>query len=327
LFTCAALPSATAHTSPPPPPNTYCFFNSPLPPFRCPTHQPTQPRCRYDKFIVQQLVGGRLWGLCGSSASSSTSGSTISTNTSLGPSSEASSDASRSSTPLTPAEPPLLASAERAYHMGTIPNAKGQTYVFDLRMMVCADDSGFKPCSLYARRAAAPLMERSPGEEAQERACGLRSHLSSVSSYTESMEEVGEAAGAAGGAAGVAAGGAAGGAGGGSGAKAASESWRQLGTNLSVLSGDLTWTTESERLIQADVRDFAILGLGVDDLIDAFVQSVLGASPQLSLSHLSPPPPPLSRINPHRFITPSHTHNHAYTRAFARLSTRSCYGH
>jgi len=51
-------------------------------------------------------------------------------------------------------------------------------------------------------------------------------------------------------------------------------SWAQLGTNLSKLTGELTWTTESERLLLADGRDFPRLGLGLDDLIDAFVQSV-----------------------------------------------------
>ena len=61
-------------------------------------------------------------------------------------------------------------------------------------------------------------------------------------------------------------------------AKSASMSWLQLGTNLSVLTGDLTWSTESERLIMADTRDFAMLGLGIDDLIDAFVQSCLAVT-------------------------------------------------
>jgi hypothetical protein len=59
------------------------------------------------------------------------------------------------------------------------------------------------------------------------------------------------------------------------GAKALSASWLQLGTNLSVLTGDLTWSTESERLVMMDARDFSSLGLGLDDLIDAFVQSCL----------------------------------------------------
>ena len=52
----------------------------------------------------------------------------------------------------------------------------------------------------------------------------------------------------------------------------------ELGTNLSVLTGDLTWSTESERLVMCDARDFQVLGLGLDDLIDAFVQSCLAVT-------------------------------------------------
>ena len=147
-------------------------------------------------------------------------------------------------------------------------------------MMVCADEGGFKPCSMYARRAAAPLSERSPGDMAASAAAaaaegraGLRSHSSSLGSVADSS--------------GSGEGGAqampiptppAGGAGAGGGGKAHSASWQQLGTNLSVLTGDLTWSTESERLIMMDSRDFNVLGLGVDDLIDAFVQSVLAVT-------------------------------------------------
>ena len=88
----------------------------------------------------------------------------------------------------------------------------------------------------------------------------MRSHRSSISSLDSAYAAV------AGAGAGAAAGG---------GAKAASASWLQLGTNLSKLTGDLTWSTESERLVIGDARDFATLGLGLDDLIDAFVQSCL----------------------------------------------------
>ena len=51
-----------------------------------------------------------------------------------------------------------------------------------------------------------------------------------------------------------------------------------LGTNLSVLTGDLTWSTESERLMLMDRRDFSALGLGLDDLIDAYIQTVLAVT-------------------------------------------------
>lgn len=55
------------------------------------------------------------------------------------------------------------------------------------------------------------------------------------------------------------------------------ESWACLGTNLSKLKTDLEWTTETERLMLMDTKDFNKLGVGVDDLIDAFVQTVLAA--------------------------------------------------
>jgi hypothetical protein len=48
-----------------------------------------------------------------------------------------------------------------------------------------------------------------------------------------------------------------------------------LGTNLShkLESGD--WTTDTHRLLLMDRRDFNKLGLGLDDLIEAYIQTVL----------------------------------------------------
>jgi hypothetical protein len=54
-----------------------------------------------------------------------------------------------------------------------------------------------------------------------------------------------------------------------------SDSWAMLGTNLSVKLPDGTWTTESERLMLMDRRDFNKLGIGIDDLIEAYIQTVL----------------------------------------------------
>jgi len=51
-------------------------------------------------------------------------------------------------------------------------------------------------------------------------------------------------------------------------------SWEILGTNLSVKTPD-GWTTETERLMLVDRRDFNPLGLGVDELITGFVQTAL----------------------------------------------------
>lgn len=109
-------------------------------------------------------------------------------------------------------------SSGQFYHLGTIPNAKGDTYVFDMRMMVCATPSGFKPVCVYSRRAEKPLTDQL--------------HAGDVS-------------------------------------------WDMLGTNLShkTMTGD--WTTDTHRLILMDRRDFNSLGLGLDDLIEAYIQTVL----------------------------------------------------
>jgi hypothetical protein len=52
-------------------------------------------------------------------------------------------------------------------------------------------------------------------------------------------------------------------------------SWLILGTNLSKKVGDEQWETEPSRLLMMDRKDFSRLGLGLDDLIEAFVQAVM----------------------------------------------------
>lgn len=52
-------------------------------------------------------------------------------------------------------------------------------------------------------------------------------------------------------------------------------SWDMLGTNLSVRRSDGSWTTEPERLLLVDSRDFNRMGLGLDDLIEGYIQTVL----------------------------------------------------
>ncbi|ORX71978.1 hypothetical protein DL89DRAFT_274223 [Linderina pennispora] len=131
---------------------------------------------RYDKFIVQSLVGNASW-------SSTTHDGCF-------------------------------------YHVGTMPNKKNNIFVSDIRMMVSAASDGFRPVSLYARRARMPLV----------------SNLSDDPTAT---------------------------------------SWGMLGTNLSVKHPDGSWTTESQRLLLMDRKDFNQLGIGIDDLIDAYIQTVL----------------------------------------------------
>lgn len=105
----------------------------------------------------------------------------------------------------------------RLYHVGTVPNKKGEIYVADLRMMVGCGPEGFFPVAIYARRAREPLLD-------------------------ELTPEV--------------------------------DSWSMLGTNLSVKTGD-GFSTESQRLMMADQRDFNRLGLGLDDLTEAYLQTCM----------------------------------------------------
>ncbi|MCB9760667.1 MAG: hypothetical protein H6739_12565 [Alphaproteobacteria bacterium] len=54
--------------------------------------------------------------------------------------------------------------------------------------------------------------------------------------------------------------------------------WDMLGTNLSVQTADGGWDTETERLLLMDSRDFNKLGIGVDDLIEAYIRTILAAT-------------------------------------------------
>ncbi|HUH01202.1 MAG TPA: hypothetical protein VML75_04355 [Kofleriaceae bacterium] len=55
-------------------------------------------------------------------------------------------------------------------------------------------------------------------------------------------------------------------------------SWSMLGTNLSVKNPDGSWATETERLMLMDSRDFNRIGIGIDDLIEAYIQTVLAVT-------------------------------------------------
>jgi len=52
------------------------------------------------------------------------------------------------------------------------------------------------------------------------------------------------------------------------------DSWEVLGTNLSGKSNG-AWTTDTSRLILMDRKDFNSLGVGVDDLIEGYIQTIL----------------------------------------------------
>lgn len=109
----------------------------------------------------------------------------------------------------------------RFYHVGTVPNRRGNIYVSDLRFMIGAGPGGFFPVAMYARRARKPLAKQ------LQNGC---------------------------------------------------DSWAMLGTNLSVKQSDGSWTTEPERLLLMDRRDFNKLGLGLDDLIGSYLQTIMAVT-------------------------------------------------
>lgn len=54
-----------------------------------------------------------------------------------------------------------------------------------------------------------------------------------------------------------------------------SRSWEMLGTNLSYRKEDGTWGSDITRLKLMDRKDFNMLGISLDNLIDGFIQTVL----------------------------------------------------
>lgn len=48
------------------------------------------------------------------------------------------------------------------YHVGTIPDSKGRSYAFDLRLMMHATETGLRPLAVYSRRSGHPLNEELP---------------------------------------------------------------------------------------------------------------------------------------------------------------------
>ena len=102
------------------------------------------------------------------------------------------------------------------FHIGTVPNKKGNIFIADLRVMVYSSPKGFFPCAMYARRGKSPLEK-----------------------------------------------------------DLVTNSWDVLGTNLSVKLGNNDWSSDTSRLMLMDRKDFNSLGIGIDDLIEAYIQTVL----------------------------------------------------
>lgn len=55
-------------------------------------------------------------------------------------------------------------------------------------------------------------------------------------------------------------------------------SWDVLGTNLSRRRPDGGWDADTDRLMLMDARDFNLLGIGLDGLIEAYIQTVLAVT-------------------------------------------------
>ena len=56
------------------------------------------------------------------------------------------------------------------------------------------------------------------------------------------------------------------------------DSWAVLGTNLSIKKPDNRWESDSSRLILTDYKEFNMLGLSFDELIEGYVQLVLAVN-------------------------------------------------
>jgi len=52
-------------------------------------------------------------------------------------------------------------------------------------------------------------------------------------------------------------------------------SWEMLGTNLSIKESSGEWATEPQRLLLMDSRDFNKIGVGLDEIIEAYLLTVL----------------------------------------------------
>ena len=106
------------------------------------------------------------------------------------------------------------------YHVGTVPNSKGESFVLDFRMMIHATKDGYKPLSIYSRRAKSPLSDTLIDGKS---------------------------------------------------------SWDILGTNLSYKNKDGSWGSDTSRLLLMERKEFNKLGVGLDDLIEAYIQTVLSS--------------------------------------------------
>lgn len=55
------------------------------------------------------------------------------------------------------------------------------------------------------------------------------------------------------------------------------DSWDYLGTNLSYKDAESNWQSDTSRLLLMDRKGFNLLGIGLDDLVDGYIQTVLSS--------------------------------------------------
>lgn len=113
-------------------------------------------------------------------------------------------------------------------HVGTIPDKKGEKYVFDLRMMVSSGTCGLKPLLVYARKAHTPLPIKLPTEDDDDN--DDDEYASGHDYYV---------------------------------------------TNLSVLEHPGTFSSDVSRLVPAAEHCFDALGIGIDLLIEGYIQTCM----------------------------------------------------
>ena len=54
-------------------------------------------------------------------------------------------------------------------------------------------------------------------------------------------------------------------------------SWGILGTNLSFIKSDNSWGTDTSRLLLMERKSFNSLGIGLDNLVEGYIQTVLSS--------------------------------------------------
>lgn len=165
------------------------------------------------------------------------------------------------------------ASGPQHYHVGTVPNAKGNIHAFDLRVMVGNGGGNAARAAAAAKAKAAAAKAREEGNASSElSAAAAASDAAAAAALSNTDDDLG------GGFFPVAVY-----------ARRARRalpeelapgvpSWDVLGTNLSVKNSDGSFSTQPERLLMMDSRDFQLLGIGLDDLIEAYMQTVLATA-------------------------------------------------